>query len=169
MKSSPIKMDTLWNRYYDLRKTDENAKLKMNSTIGKWHRKVYTKDKYAHLAAVVIARSNDKMLKVINQIGFHNIIQVCVDGAIYKGKVILGNDESKLGNIKKEFEHCNICYKGQNQYIVMKNDTVIKVKAGGFNNIDGLPINETTVKSFNDIYRWSKRTTKTEQQLKENQ
>ena len=87
MKASSYTMDDTWNYFYNNKKNCKKdseeynvAKLIMNKTIGCWHRKDKEKKRMmdydnhgsyqlAHIVAVAIARGNQKILNMIEQIG----------------------------------------------------------------------------------------------------
>lgn len=154
MKASNYTLDSIWEYFYERRKDDEQFKVVMNATIGNFHRKKYAKYKYAHLAAVIIARANDKHLKMIEKIGVNNIIHICVDGIIYKGNTVYGIDEKKLGTYYQEFTDCRFMMKKTNVYMAMKGNEVVKYKHGGLNrNIFGMEIEEP--RCFEDMNLWT--------------
>lgn len=134
MKASKYKMNDIWEYFYSKRKEDELFKLVLNASIGFFHTKRYTMRKYAHIAAVIIARANNKMFNLIKLVGYRNIIHVCVDGLIYKGKCSYGYGEG-LGSLKQEFLNKSIYIKGCNQYVISElNDynNCLEIKHGGF-------------------------------------
>lgn len=143
MKASKYTMDDVWKYFYNKRKENELFKLVLNASIGFFHTKRYTMRKYAHIAAVIIARANNKMYKLIKLVGYRNIMHVCVDGLIYKGKYSYGYGEG-LGSLKQEFLNKSIYIKGCNQYVISElNDynNCLEIKHGGFDaRVDNKPI-----------------------------
>lgn len=158
MAKSPFKFDELMEHYYEQRKTNPEAKMILNSTIGYFHTTNYKEFQLAHLAAITIARSNQRMLDMIDKIGGPNsIVHVVVDGIIYLGSDKIGLDEKKFGTFHQEFVGCKIYIRGTNAYVVMDKDQVIKVRHGAYNkNKDGTPIIEENVKGFKDADNWIK-------------
>lgn len=157
MAKSPFKFDDLMEHYYEQRKTNPEAKMILNSTIGYFHTTNYKEFQLAHLAAITIARSNQRMLNMIDKIGKSVIVQVVVDGIMYLGSEKYGLDEKKFGTFHQEFIGGKAYIRGMNAYIVKKDDQVIKVRHGAYNkNQDGTPIIESEIKDFSDINKWAK-------------
>lgn len=155
MKPSKYHMDSVWQYFYDNRKTEESFKLVMNASIGCFHKKKYRTHKFAHLAAIAIARGNQKILEMCDKIGQDNIIQICVDGIIYKGITQYGIQDKKIGLFHQEFTDCVIRITGMNNYVVMKDLEVIKYKHAAYNCYsNGKLIDEQGVKSFKDMDKW---------------
>lgn len=156
MKASDVNMDDVMRYFYDRRKTDPVAKLVMNAFIGYLHKKgeKYSKNPYAHLAAVCLCRANQSMLEMAEKIGIQNIIQICVDGCIYRGFDEYGVHEHGLGLVEQEFTGCVIWIESTNKYLVKdKNGEKIKLKIQGCNYYRGEPITEEILDSidFRDL------------------
>ena len=157
MAKSPFKFNDLMEDYYLQRKTNPEAKMILNSTIGYFHTTNYKEFQLAHLAAITIARSNQRMLNMIEKIGKNVVVQVVVDGIMYLGNDQFGLDQKKFGTFHQEFLGAKAFIRGMNAYVVKKDDQVIKVKHGAYNkNKDGTPINEDEVKDFKDVENWVK-------------
>ena len=157
MKPSKYHMDSVWQYFYDNRKTDESFKVVMNASIGCFHKKKYRTHKFAHLAAIAIARGNQKILEMCDKIGQSNIIQICVDGIIYEGKQEFGITEKRIGEFKQEFTDCILRIDCLNRYIAMDNDKVIKYKTQGVNCYkDGTSIKLKGVTKLSDMDNWIK-------------
>lgn len=90
---------------------------------------VYASYPYAHLAAIIKWRANIKMFKTLREIGYNNVIQVCVDGVIHAGKAI-GSKTNNLGELNIEVEDAKFIQRGLNQYI-LKNETFKEIKHTG--------------------------------------
>ena len=88
------------------------------------------------------------MINLYNE-NSNNILQIIVDGVIYKGKYKLGIDEKKLGKLHQELTDCEFRMRGTNQYIFMKNGEFVDWGHSGFN--DNLETN-----CLEDIEKWSK-------------
>ena len=157
MAKSPYKFDDIMKKYYEARKTDPDAKMILNSTIGYFHTKNYKEFQLAHLAAVTIARSNQRMLNMIEKIGLNRIVQVVVDGIMYTGVQQFGLEEKKFGAFHQEFLGCKAYIRGMNAFVVMDGSNVVKVRHGAYNkNKDGSPIIEENVQGFEDANNWIK-------------
>lgn len=156
MPPSKYNLDSEWQYFYSQRKTNEDAKLVMNAAIGMLHTRRYENYRYAHLAAIILARANNKHLHMLHEIGEKNIIHVCVDGAMYKGSLAYGENYKALGIYTQEFIGCTVGFKGPNAYIVKdKRGEIIKVKHGAYNlNSDGTPISDNDIKDFSDMDKW---------------
>ena len=171
MKASNYTMDSTWQHFYDLKcncakDTEEynQAKLVMNGTIGCWHRKdknkkdIITYDDHgsyqlAHIVAVAIARGNQKILDMIDKIGFINIVHICVDGIVYKGNEVYGIDRSEFGKFEQEFTGCDMYMRGLNLYCVLDHDKMIKFKHAGYDLLDGKEIPDTAKLKLGDLYK----------------
>ena len=174
LKPAKYKLDYAMNYFYNKRKEDPRAKLVMNSFIGFLHQRGYDKQKideegnvvtnaagkvkyegrykYAHIAAVVLARANQRMLDLIDKVGAENVIQIAVDGCIYMGKEAYGVEEKKLGNLHQECVDEQFRIIGVNQYAFWNPQIGFhNVRHGAFNagNFDNMT-------SFNDMDTWHK-------------
>ena len=155
MKASKYKLDDIWQYFYAQRKGNKDFKVVMNATIGCWHRTKYNRDRFAHLAAVTIARANDSLLKKVAEIGLDNVIQICVDGISYKGAKEYGVHEKGLGIYHQEFTDCEMVITDINRYVVMKDDEPIKFAHQGCNRYpNGNLIEDVGFKDLTDIYDW---------------
>ena len=182
VKASKYTFDSVFQYFYAKRKTDPIAKLVMNAYIGNEHSApfyenkededngIYIKNshythKYAHLAAVCIARANNKMRMQLSEIeldGYHPL-EVVVDGCIYQGTVEYGVKEKKLGNLEQEFTNCDVQFKYNekdkkfliNNYIVTKKDKLVKIRHSAYNHRDdGISIDEYT--GVDTMKHWNK-------------
>lgn len=159
MKASKYTLKDTYQYFYDKRKEDEINKLVLNASIGYFHTKSYTTRKFAHLAAVIIARANNKMYNLAKKVGFKNILHICVDGLIYKGNKSFGYGEG-LGSLKQEFLNKSIYIKGCNQYIVSEYkqyNNCLEVKHGGFDaRIDNKDLEKADyITDINNYYKKS--------------
>ena len=156
MKASKYTMDSTWAYFYEMRKKDPDCKLVMNATIGNFHRTNYTQYKYAHLAAIIIGRANNKQLEMMNKIGTLSIIHTCVDGIIYFGNQKFGIDEKKMNTYQQEFLGCEFKMISTNCYMAMKDNKLIKYKHGSYNMIKdtNIYIDDNPPKSFDDMNNW---------------
>ncbi len=175
MKASPYTMDSTWNYFYNLKNkcqegTEEYdlAKLVMNATIGCWHRKDKNKKRImsyddhgsyqlAHIAAIAIARGNQKILNMLDEISpllpLTNTLHICVDGIIYLGDKAYGINEKKFGEFKQEYTGADFMMTGTNTYCVRKDGHCIKFKHSSYDLLDGEPIDETKDFTFEDLYK----------------
>jgi hypothetical protein len=158
MKKSKYTLDKCWEFFYNRRKQDPVAKLVMNASIGMMHTKKYNSYHYAHLVAIALGRANERLRRLAEDIGFRDILHICVDGIIYYGKYEYGCKQKELGAIYQEFTDCTIKIRGTNCYIVKdSSDKVICAKHGAYNfNKDGTPIDISTVMDFDEQYNWIK-------------
>lgn len=151
MKASKYELTQVMEYFYAKRKTDDVAKLVMNAFIGMLHTKSYANHRYAHVAAIVIARSNERMRAMAEEIQFP--IHICVDGCVYLGTVEYGGHEKGLGKLEQEFTGCEFMMQGTNTYVAMKNGKVVKFRHGAFNaRTDGKDIEQC--KGFEDMDTW---------------
>lgn len=158
MKPSKYTLNDVWQYFFDNRAEHPEYKDVMNETIGMMHTNYYKTRKFAHLAAIAIARGNNKILKMVDKIGVNNILHICVDGIIYEGNKVYGIEEKLIGQFKQEFVDCVIRINGANSYIAMKDGKVVKYKHGATNKYSDtlLDIDEQGVTSFEDMDKWIK-------------
>lgn len=97
------------------------AKTILNSSIGYKHlRGIHnSRNRLYHLAAICIARANQKMIDLYNQ-NSHTILQIVVDGIIYLGPHTLGSPERKLGILHQEITDNSFIMRGANQYMFIE-------------------------------------------------
>lgn len=177
MQASDYTMDSTWDYFYNNKKqctkdTEEYkiAKLIMNKTIGCWHSKDKDEKRImsyedhgsyqlAHIVAVAIARGNQKILnkleEIDNIIPLFSILHICVDGIIYLGDKIYGQDKDEFGKFSQEFVNADFLMKGQNLYCARKDNHCIKFKHSGFDLLDGKFIDEDQDFEFSDLDKLS--------------
>lgn len=163
MKASDYSMEDTIRFFFNGRKEHEDYKRVLNVSIGFMHKQRYTDRKFAHLAAVAIARGNQKILNMCQEIGYDNIIHICVDGIIYDGDKEYGIHDKQLGVFKQEYTDCMLRIKGQNQYIAMnKEGEVVTYKhcASQLYVSTGKPIDDQGVYSLKDMDDWTADTNK---------
>lgn len=166
---SDYTMDSTWRYFYDIKAREpegsaeyQAAKLMLNGVIGRWHRKDKERKTFgsydsgrsyqmAHIAAVCIARGNQKMLDKIAQIGLMRVAHVCVDGIIYRGSDRQGLDHKELGEFSQEFVGCDFKMVGMNQYCATDRGAVIKFRHGGCDLIRGEKIDDSKVYGPEDL------------------
>lgn len=152
MKASAYTLKDVYQHFYDLRKVDPNAKLALNASIGQMHRKIYNRDKYAHLAAIAIARANQKILDLLTKINFEDIIQIQVDGILYKGNQQYGIFDKYLGAPIQEVLNRPCRWERLGVYMIDLGDHM-KVKCQGYNATTiGIAPEEST--KFEDMDLW---------------
>lgn len=161
MKSAKYTLDDLWEKYYQKKEGSGSplerkfAKAVLVSIIGCWHMTNTIRKyqyKYAHLAAITIARANAECLRKMEEIGFSRCIHVVVDGIAYAGEEEEGQSKKELGKWVDEAVNCEGLFKGMNFYLIKKGDEVVKERHGGFNFFeDGTPIKEKSIKNFEDL------------------
>lgn len=162
MKASDYKLDDVINYFYSIKESYPEgskeyieAKGVMNRAIGTLHQQVYTSYKYAHLAAIAIGRSTNKILNKCNEIGCQYIAHICVDGIIYLGPEKYGSDIKALGEFKQEFTNVEGKISHINVYIMMNGAKLVKVRHGAFTHFtDYRPITDDNIKSLDDQYQW---------------
>ena len=171
-KASPYTMDSTWQYFYNIKEAATNeeeyeqAKLVMNKAIGCWHKKdidkkvAFTYDdkgsfQLAHIVAVAIARGNQKILNKIKEISpsfpLYSIIHICVDGIIYAGDKIFGQEQSELGKFKQEFSNATFLMRGTNIYCA-RTTHCVKFRHAGYDLLDNKEIDETRDFEFKDLY-----------------
>lgn len=163
MKASEYTLDDIWEYFYNIKQTYNEdteeykvAKLVLNAAIGQMHRKVYTRDKYAHLAAIIIARANQKAIDMIHTIDWTDFIQVATDGIMYKGNKQYGVDNKYLGAPHQEYLGCDCRFEGLNAYMVKTNHGY-KIRHQCFDAMD----NDKDIEQcndFSDMDHWIKET-----------
>lgn len=180
-KASQYTMDSTWQYFYNAKQSCakdseeyNNAKLVMNKTIGQWHNKdkeekriMHYEDhgsyQLAHIVAVAIARGNQKILNKLNEIDpiipLFSCVHICVDGIIYLGDKVFGQEIPEFGKFSQEYINADFLMKGQNVYCVMKNGECVKFKHGSYDLLYGQPIDENkTDFSFTDLDNLSTKT-----------
>lgn len=171
MKASSYKMDSTWQYFYDIKQSKagdeyEEAKLIMNKTIGCWHRKDKDKKRcmtyedhgsyqFAHIVAVAIARGNQKILDMVQEINRMRIAHICVDGIIYAGEDKRGSNVKKMGCFAQEFTGATVVIKDMNVYAAEKNGEPVKFKHGSYDLIYDKPI-EDRLYGINDLEHLSR-------------
>ena len=159
MKASKYTLDSVWQYFYNTRKDDDDAKLILVAAIGQMHRKLYTRDKYAHIAAVCIARANQKMLELTAKLKLEDILQIQVDGVMYTGNQIIGIpvEEKHLGAPVQEVYQRPCRWEKIGVYMIDLGGK-FKVKCQGYDGMtDGRNPEDST--SFSDMDLWIKETT----------
>ena len=159
MKASKYTLKETYEYFYNIKQTFnkdtreyDEAKLVLNASIGQMHRKVYTKDRYAHLAAVSIARSNNNVLSLIKPLKKSDIVQIQVDGVLYKGDLMLGIYDKYLGAPVQE-AYCNPCrWDKLGKYMIDTGNKIIIKHQGCNAMLDGRDIEQST--KFNDMDLW---------------
>lgn len=94
------------------------AKTILTSSIGYKHLRGAhnTRNRLYHLAAVCIARANQKMIDLYNE-NRRSILQIVVDGVIYMGSHQLGEPTKSLGCLHQEIIDQSFIMRGVNQYM----------------------------------------------------
>lgn len=116
-------LDNTVNQLYNMKQRGEEidgmpAKAVLNSSIGYKHLRGAnnTRNRLYHLAAVCIARANQKMVDLYNQHS-KSILQIIVDGVIYMGSHTIGEDYKALGVLHQEVKDQSFIMRGVNQYM----------------------------------------------------
>lgn len=142
-------------------KEREQAKLVMNAFIGMLHKKnksAYNNFMYCHLSCIALARANNNLLKLSDQIDIRKIMHICVDGIMYQGLEKYGGTERKLGKFEQEYSNCECVLRAINCYMVKKDGNIIKCKHGAFDTYisTGELIENRTPSDYKDIWDWFK-------------
>lgn len=169
MKASHYTMDSTWNYFYNNKQQYPKdspeyleAKQIILEVMGQWHRKdkdqkrIMTYDdggsfQLAHIVAVAIARGNQKILNKIKEIGLALVAHVCVDGIIYIGDEIFGQQEARLGMFCQEFTGVPTIIRDINVYMA-KNKDNYKFRHAGYDLINGEDIDDNKIYDFIDLY-----------------
>lgn len=151
MKAANYNLEPEMNYYYAIKNNAEKdskeykeAKLFMLKFIGMMEQCspiMYESYPFAHLAAVIKWRANIKTFKILKEIQYNNVIQVCVDGIIHAGKPV-GTTEKALGNLITEISKAKLIQKGINQYIIKSKDKTERRTAGYDVNVESDNIND---------------------------
>lgn len=166
MKASKYSFDEEMKYYYSQRHDNPLAKLVMNAFIGFLHKNNYRSNKQAHIAAIVIARANNKMLNLAEKIGIENVVHIAVDGIIYLGTDVYGTSVKALNELNQEVVGAKTMVIGANSYVMEKDGKVVKFKHGAYNaRYDGVDIE--TCNSIRDMKQWYREQTKLEKVLYE--
>lgn len=150
MKASKETLDEEMSYQYDIKqsfpkdsKEYKSAKLFLLKIIGMFEqnkKEAYEKKPFAHLAAVIKCRAIKKMLDLINKVGDENVIQIILDGMIYKGKEAHGTKDKYLGACIQEFTDGEFIQLGCNEYIIKDKKSIDGAHAGYDIRTDGEPI-----------------------------
>lgn len=127
--SSPYTLDKVMEFLYTKKAMGESidglsAKDILVSSIGYKHLRGInnTKNRLYHLAAVCIARANQKMIDLFNE-NPKSILQIVVDGVIYMGAHELGKHTKALGDLHQEITDNSFIMRGINQYMFIDRNT----------------------------------------------
>lgn len=142
-------------------KEREQAKLVMNAFIGMLHKKnksAYNNFMYCHLACIALARANNNLLKISDQIDIRKIMHICVDGIMYQGSEKYGGTERQLGKFEQEYYDCECVLRATNCYMVKKDGLIIKCKHGAYDTYisTGNLIEENPPSDYKDMWDWYK-------------
>ncbi len=120
---SKYRLDSTIETLYSMKSRDEEidglpAKSVLVSSIGYKHLRGAnnTKNRLYHLAAICIARANQKMIDLYNKHS-KSILQIIVDGVIYMGPQELGEQRKALGVLHQEITDQSFIMRGINQYM----------------------------------------------------
>ena len=109
-KRSKYSLAAVFRKLYDLRKADPIAKATMNMSIGyMWRRQC---PNLAHLAAIIIARCNERIISAWRQIEGKGgtVVLVATDSIAWRGNsnLIPTTTTKDLGNLVMEYESCKM-------------------------------------------------------------
>ena len=102
-----------------------------------------------HVATVALARSNQKMLELY-EANRADILQIIVDGVIYKGAHKLGTENKTLGCLHQEITDCPLRMRGTNQYIFVKDGKCLDYASSGFDD-------NIRLETLEDIELWRRK------------
>ena len=138
-KPSKYKFDEVIKFLYDKKLKGEkidgmDAKMVLNASIGFKHlSNIHSKrSRLDHIAAIVLGRANQQMLDLYSVLG-GKVLQIIVDGIIYKGDNKIGVDEKYLGALHQEIIGQEFRMRGMNQYIFFKDGKCTNECHSGFN------------------------------------
>ncbi len=135
----------------------KSAKLFLLKIIGMFEqnkKQAYDEKPFAHLAAIIKCRAIKKMFDLINTVGDENVIQIILDGMIYKGKEAYGTKDKYLGACVQEFVDGRMIHLGINGYIIQDDNHIDGAHAGYDIRTDGKNIDEYD--TLTDIMKWKK-------------
>lgn len=154
-KKSEYTFDSTIKQLYEKKQKGElingiEAKKVLNASIGFKHlSNIKSKrSRLDHIAAIVLGRANQQMIDIFDILG-SSVLQIIVDGIIYKGTNKIGVDDKYLGALHQELLDCEFRMRGMNQYAFFKNGVCVNECHSGFN--DNLK-----VEKLEDIDNWSK-------------
>ena len=171
MPASQYNMESTWRYFYNIKQSYPKdsqeyleAKQVILEVIGQWHRKDKEQKgimpyedggsfQLAHIVAVAIARGNQKILDKIEEINLFNVVHVCVDGIIYIGKEIFGQQEANLGVFCQEFVGVPTIIRDINVYMA-KDEHNYKFKHGSYDLLYNKEI-EDKIYDFDALYHLS--------------
>lgn len=127
--ASEYRLDSTIEFLYNKKQLNEDvdglpAKTVLNASIGYKHLRGAhnTRNRLYHLAAVCIARANQKMIDLFND-NRKSILQIIVDGIIYMGSHQLGGTSKSLGALHQEITDQSFIMRGLNQYMFIDRDS----------------------------------------------
>lgn len=126
-KKSLYTLEAVINKIYQKKKKTNASlyKAMLNFTVGSFWGK--EKPKYAHLAAVVIARCANRMLKAHCEIELKggNVLLIATDAIAWAGPadLIETTKEKELGNLILEYENAELYMLGAKSYQIKCGDT----------------------------------------------
>lgn len=126
---SKFRLDSTVEMLYNKKVAGESidglpAKAVLNSSIGYKHLTGAnnTKNRLYHLAAVCIARANQRMIDLYNE-NARSVLQLVVDCVIYMGAQELGEHRKALGVLHQEITDQSFIMRGVNQYMFIDRST----------------------------------------------
>ena len=135
MPASKYSLKDIMQELYDKRKEDADCKSVMVSFFGYLQStKYWNEENMAHITAVVITRSNERMHRYVdNLIAHHNqVYLVMTDSIAWKGNCMDHVDREKgLGKFYLEYEDVDLAYTKFGQYCIQKGERVEILKHQG--------------------------------------
>lgn len=121
--ASKYTLDSTIEKLYIMKSRGESidgmsAKEVLVSSIGYKHLtgEFNTRNRLYHLAAICIARANQRMVDLYNKYS-KSILQIIVDSVIYMGPTEIGIKEKRLGELHQEITNHSFIMRGANQYM----------------------------------------------------
>lgn len=153
MEASEYSFKPIAEHFYKLRESNPESKQLINSMIGYMHStRIWKGDLFlGHIPAVVIARSNQRMIDYCDSLkkSGNIILMVATDSIAWSGKPFKKASLFKtLGAFYQEFENCQLKYYNFGQYGILKDGKIFVVKHQG---IDGRELDKFCVSSFDDL------------------
>jgi hypothetical protein len=153
MEASDYSFAPICEHFYKLREKNKESKQLINSAIGYMQSQRIWKGNYflGHIPAIVIARSNQRMIDYCQELvnNGNHILMVATDSIAWCGKPFAKTDLfKKLGAFYLEYEKCQMKYYNFGQYGICKDGEFYLVKHQG---IDGREVDNLKIGSFSEL------------------
>lgn len=160
-KKSNYRFDDVVNKLYEdkcnnvIYDNNLTAKQALNECIGFMHRADLSNGSFRldHIAAFVLGRADNAMLNNWIKLTYLHIdvLQVIVDGIIYKSDKIIGipDNEKKVGSLVQEVHDADFIMRGVNAYMFFKDNKCIQERHGAYDK-------DILTDKPEDIFKWKK-------------